>query len=115
MIFDARCLDRGTWLELVRVLPELTLIREASFPIGAVLPKYHNLPVEKAADELIQQWGYSQQRTVGVTGEYRIFYDFGWLDSLSSSGGNTSSVISKMLPTESTARNNHFVLRVHEC
>jgi hypothetical protein len=29
MIFDARCLDRGTWLELVRVLPELTVIRKA--------------------------------------------------------------------------------------
>jgi hypothetical protein len=29
MIFDARCLDRGTWLEWVRVLPELTVIRKA--------------------------------------------------------------------------------------
>jgi hypothetical protein len=29
MIFDARCLDRGTRLELLRVLPELTLIRKA--------------------------------------------------------------------------------------
>jgi hypothetical protein len=29
MIFDARCLDRQTRRELVRVLPELTLIRKA--------------------------------------------------------------------------------------
>jgi len=29
MIFDARCLDRETRLQLVRVLPELTLIRKA--------------------------------------------------------------------------------------
>jgi hypothetical protein len=29
MIFDARCLDRQTWRELLRVLPELTLIRKA--------------------------------------------------------------------------------------
>lgn len=29
MVFDARCLDKATWLELVRVLPELTNIRRA--------------------------------------------------------------------------------------
>ncbi len=29
MVFDARCLDRGTWRELLRVLPELTRIRKA--------------------------------------------------------------------------------------
>jgi hypothetical protein len=29
MIFDARCLDRETWHQLLRVLPELTLIRKA--------------------------------------------------------------------------------------
>jgi hypothetical protein len=29
MVFDARCLDKETWLELVRVLPDLTRIRKA--------------------------------------------------------------------------------------
>ena len=29
MVFDARCLDRETWRELVRVLPDLTRIRKA--------------------------------------------------------------------------------------
>ena len=29
MVFDARCLDKETWHELVRVLPELTRIRKA--------------------------------------------------------------------------------------
>jgi hypothetical protein len=29
MVFDARCLDRATWHELLRVLPDLTRIRKA--------------------------------------------------------------------------------------
>jgi hypothetical protein len=29
MVFDARCLDRATWHELLRVLPSLTRIRKA--------------------------------------------------------------------------------------
>ena len=29
MVFDARCLDRGTWHELLRVLPDLTRVRKA--------------------------------------------------------------------------------------
>ena len=29
MVFDARCLDRATYLELCRVLPDLTRIRKA--------------------------------------------------------------------------------------
>jgi hypothetical protein len=29
MVFDARCLDRATWHDLVRVLPDLTRIRKA--------------------------------------------------------------------------------------
>ena len=29
LIFDARCLDRETWRELLRVLPDLTRIRKA--------------------------------------------------------------------------------------
>ena len=29
MVFDARCLDRETWHELLRFLPELTRIRKA--------------------------------------------------------------------------------------
>jgi hypothetical protein len=29
MVFDARCLDRETWHELVRVFPDLTRIRKA--------------------------------------------------------------------------------------
>lgn len=29
MIFDARCLDRETWLRLVHLLPDLTRIRKA--------------------------------------------------------------------------------------
>ena len=29
MVFDARCLDRETWRQLLRVLPDLTRIRKA--------------------------------------------------------------------------------------
>lgn len=29
MVFDARCLDKETWRELLRVLPDLTRIRKA--------------------------------------------------------------------------------------